>query len=898
LENRAGVALKTVRTWGAHSGEPRSVVGKTARARGSGGRPRVHGKSIYLGDDRLVVRGVTYGTFRPGAGGVPFPPPERAAEDFRTMAASGVDTVRTYTVPPLWLLDLAHAHDLRILAGLPWEQHVTFLDERDRRASIAQRVEESVRSCARHPALLAYAVGNEIPASIVRWHGHRRIERFLERLCERVRAADPGALVTYVNYPSTEYLELPFLDFLCFNVFLEADAAFESYVARLQNLAGNRPLVLTEIGLDSLRNGEDRQARTISRQVRTAFELGCAGAFVFAWTDEWHRGGHDVEDWGFGVVDRLRRPKPALAELERAFRDAVDPPGDALPRMSVVVCTYNGERWLGGCLDALARLEYPDYEVIVVDDGSTDRTAEVAAERPWVRLISTPNRGLSAARNCGMGAATGEIVAYVDDDARPDPAWLRQLARAFLAGRHAAVGGPNIAPPRDGFVADCVANAPGGPVHVLVSDREAEHLPGCNLAVRKASLEAIGGFDPTFRIAGDDVDVCWRLHERGETLGFSPGAIVWHHRRGSIRAYLRQQFQYGKAEALLERKWPDRYNRVGHLSWGGRIYGNALSTMLSWRRGRIRYGTWGRGLFQSREPQRPRVFTSLPLMPEWWLVITVLGLLAGAGALWRPLLAALPLLGLAAGATVVEAAAAAAHAWIPCRPPSRAARLLQLALIAALHVAQPPARLAGRIRHGLTLWRRRCPRRLRLPRRRTLSFWSEEWRDATTRLGEVQAAIRRVSPAVGPGGDYDRWDLQLRGGVFGVVRVLATVEEHGGGRQLVRFRAWPVPSRAAVGVATALAAVAVVAAAAGSTLATIALAGVAAVFGGWALHDCAAASGTLVQGLREHGERSATDLQLPATTPAASRSGERRSANGTGDVDRRLPREAIGERAA
>ena len=76
-----------------------------------------------------------------------------------------------------------------------------------------------------------------------------------------------------------------------------------------------------------------------------------------------------------------------------------------------------------------------------------------------------------------------------------------------------------------------MAHAPGGPVHVLLSDEVAEHIPGCNMAYRLDRLRAIGGFDPRFRIAGDDVDICWRLQERGWTLGFSPAAVVWHHRR-------------------------------------------------------------------------------------------------------------------------------------------------------------------------------------------------------------------------------------------------------------------------------------------------------------------------------------------------------------------------------
>src|SRR6185295_5218986 len=124
--------------------------------------------------------------------------------------------------------------------------------------------------------------GNEIPASIVRWYGPRRVERWLERLCEIARDQDPEGLFTYVNYPSTEYLELPFVDLVCFNVYLEQQDRLAAYLVRLQNIAGNRPLLVTEIGFDSVRNGPEAQATVLDWQVRTAFANGCAGAFVFA----------------------------------------------------------------------------------------------------------------------------------------------------------------------------------------------------------------------------------------------------------------------------------------------------------------------------------------------------------------------------------------------------------------------------------------------------------------------------------------------------------------------------------------------------------------------------------------------------------------------------------------
>src|SRR5262249_4256597 len=148
----------------------------------------------------------------------------------------------------------------------------------------------------------------------------------------------------------------------------------------------------------------------------------------------------------------------------------------------------------------VSRLAYPELELIVVDDGSTDATPDIARAHR-AHLIRTENRGLSAARNTGLAAATGEIVAFLDDDAYPDPHWLHYLAATFLRSDRACAGGPNLPPPGDGPIADCVANAPGGPVHVLLSDGIAEHIPGCNMAFRRDRLAAIGGFDPQFRAA-------------------------------------------------------------------------------------------------------------------------------------------------------------------------------------------------------------------------------------------------------------------------------------------------------------------------------------------------------------------------------------------------------------
>jgi glycosyltransferase involved in cell wall biosynthesis len=745
-----------------------------------GARVSALGRSLFADGTKLHVRGVTYGTFAEGG----YPSPEVVASDFAAMAAIGVNAVRTYTVPPALLLDLAHEHGLRVLIGLPWEQHVTFLAERARRRSISERVRTGVRACAGHPAVLAYAVGNEIPSSIVRWHGRRPVERFLRELVEVAKDEDPDGLVTYVNYPSTEYLDLEFADLACFNVFLETRDSYEAYLARLQNIAGDRPLLITELGLDSRRNGLEGQAEALQWQLASTYACGAAGAFVFAWTDEWHRGGYEIDDWDFGLVDRAREPKRALDVVRRSFEGVPFEAERSWPSVSIVVCAYNAEPTLPECLEAANAVDYPEFEVIVVDDGSTDATGRIAVES-GARVLATENDGLGSARNLGLEAARGEIVAYLDSDAYPDRDWLKHLAATLLAGDHAGVGGPNIPPPDDGWVADCVAKSPGGPIHVLLSDRVAEHIPGCNMAFWKSSLEAVGGFDPRFRIAGDDVDVCWKLQERGWTLGFSPGAVVWHHRRASVWGYLRQQLEYGRCEALLERKWPERYNSGGHLTWTGRVYGNGHN----FRRWRIYYGTWGSELFQSRRERPAGVLASIPSLPEWMLIVAGLAALSALGVLWNWLFLGLALVCLAMLAPLANAIAHASRRAAPARL-GRREWIKRWVLTTGLHLGQPLARLSGRMRQGLVPWRRHGVRRFALPLPRTRVVWSEEWRSPEEWLRRVESRARSRAP-VSRGGAYDRWDLQIHGGVLGSTRTRMALEEHGSGKQLLRFRTWP-----------------------------------------------------------------------------------------------------------
>jgi len=772
--------------------EPEIVLELTSppETASAGSRVVLGGKFLWVGQKKLYVRGVTYGTFRPSMDGSAFPSPRVVEQDFSLMSANGVNAVRTYTTPPHWLLEIALRCNLRVLVGMQGERHYAFLHEKKMVRQIRNQVRSGARACAGHRAVLGYLVANEIPASIVRWHGARAVEKFVKQLHDEVKEQDPEALVSYANYPSTEYLDLSFLDLVCFNVFLESQDKYEAYLARLQNLAGNRPLLVTEIGLDSHRNGDKAQAACLDWQIRKTFAAGCAGAFVYAWTDEWYRGGEDVNDWDFGLTSRTRQPKQALSVVRKVFEEVPFASEETWPKISVVVCTFNGRRTIRECLEGIGKLHYPNYETIVVDDGSTDGAGDIAAEYD-VRLIRTENQGLSAARNLGWQSATGEIVAYIDDDARPDPDWLTYLAAAFLKEEYAGVGGPNIPVPDDGDTANCIANSPGGPAHVLLSDCEAEHIPGCNMAFRRSWLEVINGFDPQFRQAGDDVDVCWRTRDRGGKLGFSPAAMVWHHYRRTVRAYWKQQMGYGKAEAMLERKWPEKYNSGGYATWAGHIYVNGIFRSLSLSRGRIYQGTWGTAGYARLYEPAPNLLNSLPLTHEWQLTNLVLAALCGISMFWGRLLGVLPIAVVAFVLSLVPATSAAAKVRFPESAKGRFTRFRLRVLTGLLHLMQPLTRLWSRLVYSLTAWRIRRFPTLSFPWPRMFQLWSERWLDSTEVLASLESVLRSGGAVVRRGGDYDSWDLEIRGGLFGGVRVRTVTENYGCGKHMLRLCSRP-----------------------------------------------------------------------------------------------------------
>ena len=210
------------------------------------------------------------------------------------------------------------------------------------------------------------ALGNEIPAAVVRWHGQARVEQFLRELYDEAKAASPDTLFTYVNFPPTEYLELPFLDVCAFNVYLHDEAKLRRYLARLQHVAG-QPAAAAR------RGGRRQHPRRPGRPGGTHRHAGARG--VFRRRVRRHRVCLDrrvvarrAARGRLGVRPGRPRAAPEAGRRRRRRRCSRDAPFSAAeqrtwPKVSVVVCAYNAADTLDDCLTSLGKLDYPDYEV-------------------------------------------------------------------------------------------------------------------------------------------------------------------------------------------------------------------------------------------------------------------------------------------------------------------------------------------------------------------------------------------------------------------------------------------------------------------------------------------------------------------------------------------------------
>lgn len=227
---------------------------------------------------------------------------------------------------------------------------------------------------------------------------------------------------------------------------------------------------------------------------------------------------------------------------------------------SIIIPTYRRPGRLEACLRALARQDYPlqQFEVIVADDGGggIEKLRDFGARSfPFCTFLSQPRSGPASARNLGARTATGRFLAFTDDDCEPAPEWLSALALTLGSQPDALVGGRTINSLR--------ANRCSAASQLLVDylyraypeQSTARFFCSNNFALARETFGTLGGFDPTFQIAGgEDRDFCSRWVSRGYPLAYSPTAIVQHAHSLTLAGFWNQHFRYGMGAFQLRRR--------------------------------------------------------------------------------------------------------------------------------------------------------------------------------------------------------------------------------------------------------------------------------------------------------------------------------------------------------
>jgi O-antigen biosynthesis protein len=670
--------------------------------------------------------------------------------------------------------------------------------DRRKLAEATARIAHTVNIFNGRPGLLGFLINCAISQDTVRAYGLAKARRTLRDLIELIKSRNSSALVAIRHRPETRALAMLEEDFIYSDVPALAPVELRDYIVSLHNLAEARPLV---IEFNQSSPGQDEA-------VAVAFGTGAAGV----------------------VAPPVPTPaSPDFTELMPfvTLNGTCPPALPKTPMVSVIICAYNAERTMLPCLESLRKLDYPNFEVIIVDDGSRDRTAEISLDFPEFRLIRQPNKGLSVARNVGLHAARGDLIAYTDSDCVVDPHWLTLMVRTLTEKNFDGCGGPNYAPHEDGWVEACCAASPGAPCHVLTADDVAEHLAGCNMVFSKAALVKIGGFDPQFTSAGDDVDICWRILDSGMRLGFCPSAFVWHFRRNTIKAYYGQQRGYGRAEAMLYARYPERFNILGQIKWRGTIPG-LLRTVPGGARKNIFWAAGRPGIATVLDPALT-LMKFLPQTLEWTLTAMMLAL--ASIALHITVIPALAMLALGP----IWALYYSWHAPIEKSHVSFSARML----VAYLAYTGPVIRTTTRYKTlakaqknlGAETAVRQRPTIQWLKRTVKLAYWNEDWTPRDVLLDRLSRFFAKSGhPSMIESGWKD-YDLEVRPSPFATVEIKTADEEHEQGKLKNHVAAHIRMSRLSA-IALAIGATsAIVTAVLSIPILTIGLSGLTLVFG-------------------------------------------------------------------
>ncbi len=237
--------------------------------------------------------------------------------------------------------------------------------------------------------------------------------------------------------------------------------------------------------------------------------------------------------------------------------------------VSVIVPVYNGAETIVACLESLLAQDYPVdyYEIIVVENGSTDNTSDVVGRYPAVRLLHSPLRGPGPARNYGIARSEAKIIAFTDADCIAEPDWLTELVKGYTSPEIGGVGGKITAYEHSELTSVERFSCEHSPLINFVSgeDEFLPHLYTANASFLRELLNQVNGFNPRLMTA-EDVDLSWRIQLNASAkLTYCDDAIIHHHHRATTKGLARQYRQYGFGEILLDTLYNkyEKYPRAG-----------------------------------------------------------------------------------------------------------------------------------------------------------------------------------------------------------------------------------------------------------------------------------------------------------------------------------------------
>ncbi len=407
------------------------------------------------------------------------------------------------------------------------------IDTPARARATIERVAKAAKLLRGHPALIAFLIDYKADDSGITKPGRGAAHRSLDAIVRGLRETNRGLMVGLKREAEATDVAVGDEDFTYLRVANMYPAGIGAALCSLHDRAGAHPLVIEF--------GEEFPGQ--KEAVAGAYRFGAAGVVATATRPATSSGWQKIRMLSAGEL-------LPFADLDGA--DATI--ASATPMVSIVVAARDDERTIGACLESIGRMEYSNYEIIVADEGSRDRSIEIAAAMPGVRVV----RGkFGAIGNEIVRSARGDMIAFTRADCVVDPEWLSIATATIIEGGYDVCSGP----------ADFPHEGRGLALRMLSSlERRAglEEAPrgdACNLIIRKSSLSTIDGAASPGADQGGGGDLCARILREGLSAGRCPAGFVWRQRDRSLAEFLRSRIRHGRDEAIVR---PARQIAIGN----------------------------------------------------------------------------------------------------------------------------------------------------------------------------------------------------------------------------------------------------------------------------------------------------------------------------------------------